>query len=158
MRINWWFLRIFTISAPIRLHLWIHLGLTVGTSQFPRCRLGMVTELKVGWKAEKLAGKCKCWWERHLSEWICIDQRDIFQHARWNDQMVAVIAKNLITVEMEHIRTHNDGKLVIKDVCYTSRIGCFPAPTPKKHKEPCSSSSWRVQLSFQQGIQSTLLD
>ena len=55
--------------------------------------------------------------------------------------MVAVIAKNLITVEMEHIRTHNDGKLVIKDVCYTSRIGCFPAPTPKKHKEPCSSSS-----------------
>ena len=60
---------------------------------------------------------------------------DIFQHARCNDQMVAVIAKKPITVEMEHIRTHNDGKFVIKDVCYTSRIGCSPAPTPKKHKE-----------------------
>lgn len=59
--------------------------------------------------------------------------------------MVAVIAKNPITVEMEHIRTHNDGKLVIKDVWH-QQDWVFPRSNtqkthPKNTKKPCSSSS-----------------
>ena len=48
--------------------------------------------------------------------------------------MVAVIAKNPITVEMEHIRTHNDGKLVIKDVWH-QQDWVFPRSNTQKNTQ-----------------------